>query len=70
MQEVRVNWSVTGHFDTGSSGYATALCCTYDGVGVLYVQDPGTTIQVQVVDANTGTLYDSEHVLLVHLEKQ
>lgn len=70
VQELRVNWTVTGYFDTSHTGYATALTCTYDGVGVLYIQDPDTTLQVQMVDVNTGALFEEEHVLLIHMEKQ
>ncbi len=72
VQEVRVRWSgaVTNYYDTAGLGYRTALTCTYDGEGVLYVTNPGTSLDVQVRDAHTGALYDSEHIILIHLEKQ
>jgi hypothetical protein len=70
VQEVRIRWSVTNNFDTGDMGYATALTCTYDGQGVLYITNPGTTMDIQIRDAHTGAAYDAEHVILIHLEKQ
>jgi hypothetical protein len=69
VQEFRVRWNVSNAFDTQYTGYSTALTCTYDGLGVLYVTDPPSTIDVQVVDAESGAAYDSEHVLLIHLER-
>jgi hypothetical protein len=69
-QEVRVKWSITNSFDTSSLGYSTAMCVTYDGMGVLYVTDPSTTLHVAILDASTGAYYDNEHQLLIHLEKQ
>jgi hypothetical protein len=70
IHEVRVRWNVSNSFDTAYTGYSTALTCTYDGVGVLYITDPPSTIDVQVLDAESGTPYNAEHVLLIHLEKQ
>ena len=70
IQEVRVRWNVTNNFDTGNLGYATALTMSYDGTGVLYVTDPGNTIDVQVYDTHSGALYEQEHQILIHLEKQ
>ena len=70
VQEVRVRWNVTNNYDTASFGYATALTLSYDGKGILYVTDPGSTIDVQVYDTDSGALYDQEHQILLHLEKQ
>jgi hypothetical protein len=70
VQEVRVRWGITNAFDTSSLGYSTALTCTYDGIGVLYITDPPSTMDVQVYEADSGALYDSEHQILIHLEKQ
>eukprot|EP00953_Heterococcus_sp_UTEX-ZZ885_P030888 16276-Heterococcus_DN1.PRE.3 len=70
VQEVRVRWGVTNNFDTASYGYATEITLSYDGKGVLYVTNPGTTIDVQVYDTDSGALYNQEHQILIHLEKQ
>jgi hypothetical protein len=70
VQEVRVRWNVTNYFDTSSYGYATALTVSYDAKGVLYITDPGSTIDIQIYDTHSGALYDQEHQILVHLEKQ
>jgi hypothetical protein len=70
VQEVRVRWGITNAFDTSSLGYVSALTCTYDGEGQLYTTDPPSSMDVQVYDAGTGALYDSEHQILIHLEKQ
>jgi hypothetical protein len=69
IQELRVRWGQTNSFDTESIGYVTVLTLSYDAQNCIYVTNPPNSMDVQVLDSQTGALYDNEHQILIHLER-
>ena len=73
VQELRVRWSVTNAFDcSNTSGFCTVLTCRHDSTGVLYVANPSSTLDIELIDAATGAILDREHVehdVTVHIEQ-